>query len=143
MTTIRSILVATDFGDPARQAIAVGRGLAKALGAQLALVHVYSELSPWRERRHSTPSEARREAESELEREVLGIRHTGGHVESILETGEPWERIIAVAEARNADLIVMGTHHRRGLSRLMLGSVAEKVLRASPIPVLTTEADVA
>ena len=51
--------------------------------------------------------------------------------------GVEWEQILEVVKARNADLIVMGTHGRRGLSRLFLGSVAEKVVRISPVPVLT------
>ncbi len=59
------------------------------------------------------------------------------NIEPLLASGPPWEQILQVAKERGADLIVMGTHGRRGLSHALLGSVAEKVVRISPIPVLT------
>ena len=49
----------------------------------------------------------------------------------------PWEEILATIEAVGADLVIMGTHGRRGVPRLLLGSVAEKIVRTSPVPVLT------
>lgn len=56
---------------------------------------------------------------------------------SVLRRGRPWEEILAAAADVEADLIVIGTHGRRGLSRALLGSVAEKVVRVSPVPVMT------
>ena len=63
--------------------------------------------------------------------------------ESAHVCGELWRAILEIATERDVDLIVMGTHGRRGLSRLFLGSIAEKVVRLSPVPVLTvsTEAE--
>jgi nucleotide-binding universal stress UspA family protein len=55
----------------------------------------------------------------------------------VLAHGEPWKQILEIAKERMADIIVMGTHGRRGLSRVFLGSVAEKVVRLSPVPVMT------
>ncbi len=52
----------------------------------------------------------------------------------------PWEEVLNAAKELNADLIVMGTHGRRGLERALLGSVAEKVVRMARIPVLTVHA---
>jgi nucleotide-binding universal stress UspA family protein len=69
----------------------------------------------------------------------LAVSHkdAGIPIETHLTEGLPHERIIAVAEEVGAELIVMGTHGRTGLAHLLVGSVAERVVRASPIPVLT------
>ena len=61
-------------------------------------------------------------------------------VETHLEEGHPAQVILERAKAWQVDLIVMGTHGRRGLNRLLLGSIAEEVVRCSPIPVLTVRA---
>ena len=58
--------------------------------------------------------------------------------ETLVISGDPAERVLETARGLNADLIVMGTHGRKGLGHLVLGSVAERVVRESPIPVLTT-----
>lgn len=58
----------------------------------------------------------------------------------LLACGEPWREILEAARERGADFIVMGTHGRRGLTRVLLGSVAEKVVRLSPVPVVTVPA---
>jgi hypothetical protein len=78
-----------------------------------------------------------RAAKKELETFVGRAKERYGPVEGRLACGEPWIRILEAAESCEADLIVMGTHGRRGVSRTLLGSVAEKVLRLSSIPVLT------
>ena len=59
---------------------------------------------------------------------------------NLLRAGVPWEEVIGAASQVKADLIIMGTHGRRGLDRALLGSVAEKVVRMSTIPVLTVHA---
>ena len=61
--------------------------------------------------------------------------------ETLVISGDPAERVIETARSLAADLIVMGTHGHRGLSRLVLGSVAERVVRESPVPVLTVHAN--
>jgi nucleotide-binding universal stress UspA family protein len=63
------------------------------------------------------------------------------NIESMLVTGETWRRILDVVKDRGVDLVVMGTHGRRGVSRVLLGSVAEKVVRLSPVPVVTVPAE--
>jgi nucleotide-binding universal stress UspA family protein len=63
-------------------------------------------------------------------------------VSAAIDQEEPWRAILARAEAGRADLIVMGTHGRRGLPRALLGSVAEKVVRTAGCPVLTVRAEV-
>jgi universal stress protein A len=59
----------------------------------------------------------------------------------MLRSGAPWQQTLEVAREIGADLIVMGTHGRSGLAHAFLGSVAEKVVRMSPIPVLTLRAE--
>jgi nucleotide-binding universal stress UspA family protein len=61
----------------------------------------------------------------------------GVEVATALRHGTPWSEINALAKEMNADLVVMGTHGRRGVARALLGSVAEKVVRTAPCPVLT------
>ena len=63
--------------------------------------------------------------------------------ETLVISGDPAERVLETARGLAADLIVMGTHGRKGLSRLVLGSVAERVVRESPVPVLTVRATAA
>jgi len=62
------------------------------------------------------------------------------NAESKLRTGPPWQGIIEAIEELKPDLVVMGTHGRRGFVRAVLGSVAEKLVRLSPVPVLTVHA---
>lgn len=69
----------------------------------------------------------------ELEKHLIGVRH-----QVMVVTGDAAPEIVAAARAMNADLIVMGTHGRHGIARAVLGSVAERVTREAPCPVLTT-----
>jgi nucleotide-binding universal stress UspA family protein len=61
----------------------------------------------------------------------------GVRVRTVLADGTPFDRIVRIARAEKAGLIVMGTHGRTGLGRFFLGSVAERVVATSPVPVLT------
>jgi nucleotide-binding universal stress UspA family protein len=83
----------------------------------------------------------REETQRELERAVAPFRARGVAIETRLGDGEPSAEIQTAAEALQADLIVMGTHGYGGFKRLLLGSVAEKMLRRAPCPVLTVGAD--
>jgi nucleotide-binding universal stress UspA family protein len=135
MNAIRHILVPTDFAEPAARALELAIELASAFGAQITLLHVVPEL-PFVERAEWDkivgPGPAR---ELERAREASKARHAAS--DGVLLFGVPWEQIVSTATERGADLIVMGTHGRRGLPRAILGSVAEKVVRLSPVPVLT------
>ncbi|MGH7329756.1 MAG: universal stress protein, partial [Polyangiaceae bacterium] len=64
-------------------------------------------------------------------------------ITTLLRNGDPHDCILRVAQELGADLIIMGTHGRHGVSHLLLGSLAESVLRSSPVPVLTVHAAVA
>ncbi len=78
-----------------------------------------------------------RQARGGLEGLVAGLGQAGPKTEIEVEHGGAADRILAVAEARGADLIVVGTHGRTGLNRVLLGSVADRVIRSAACPVVT------
>ncbi|MCA9521381.1 MAG: universal stress protein, partial [Myxococcales bacterium] len=80
---------------------------------------------------------ARAQAEEELEGVLTRVPETKVAVNRRLANGRPHKKIIEIIEGEAFDLVVMGTHGRTGLTHLILGSVAEKVIRRSPVPVLT------
>jgi nucleotide-binding universal stress UspA family protein len=76
-------------------------------------------------------------ARTSTERLLKQARAAGVTATSVIVTGAPADRIVRAARSRRADLVVMGTHGRSGLSRLLLGGVASRVIATSPCPVLT------
>ena len=116
-----------------RRAVERGEELARRLGAELVLLHVAGV--PVAGSRTATSAHAG--AERELEATVEEVVHHGVKARSLLREGAPDEEIIAAAAAERASLIVVGTHGRTGLAHVLLGSVAERVVRAAPCPVLT------
>jgi universal stress protein A len=136
------MLVPVDFSANAERALDYACELAAKLGATVRLVHAFA----------SPPSGLRVAlTEDTLEnlvkehREALGRlaearRGTASFGEPIVEVGDPRDAIVATAEKLGADLIVMGTQGRRGLSRVMMGSVAEDVIRQAACPVLAVRA---
>jgi nucleotide-binding universal stress UspA family protein len=75
-----------------------------------------------------------------LDEALSALRDRVPRLEGILRMGVPWEEILKAIAETHADLVVMGTHGRRGISHALIGSVAEKVVRASPVPVLSVHA---
>ena len=134
--TIRRVLAATDFGEPARHAAHLGAELAASFDAGLTLLHAY-EVPALLSDAASREAIAR-QARLALDATVADVQKVLPSADGELGNGDPREVILEAARARNADLIVMGTRARRGLSRLLLGSVAEAIVRTSPVPVLTT-----
>ena len=139
--TIRHILVPHDFSDTAERALAYGVALAEKFGARLTVLHAYEVPA------YAYPdafiasfdfsSEIERAAASSLEDIKARMIHANANVVLSLRRGVPWVEITSAASETKADLIVMGTHGRRGIARALLGSVAEKVVRTAPCPVLT------
>jgi nucleotide-binding universal stress UspA family protein len=136
------ILVPTDFSAGSERAWAVARQLAGRLGAELILFHVVVEAPLFSEgpftMRHarSVFSKAREWADTTLGEWTAAATASGLRARSIVGTGAPHEAIIATAALEHADLIVVGTQGRSGLDRALLGSVAERVIRLAPCPVL-------
>ena len=139
---IDSILVPTDGSDGAKPGIRHGIGLAADVGADLHTLSVVDsvEINPSLSRveDESDPKglfEARATRAADAVEE-LAQSHLDGPVTTAVEWGRPFRSITEYATANDIDLIVMGTHGRSGLKRLVLGSVAEKVLRTTSVPVM-------
>jgi universal stress protein A len=140
---IKRILVPVDFSDDSRNALAYARDFAKPLGAELSLLHVVEPIY------YATPAdmyvaspnvamlldEQRRLATKHLQRIAADLKKKGQRVRAAVKTGAPSQVIID--STRGADLIIMGTHGRTGLVHMLMGSVAEKVVRGANCPVLT------
>ena len=141
MRKIKKILAPTDFSESAREAVSYAVELASTFGAQLTLFHAYqtpayllpegsilagSDLIVDIMNRASEALEA---AKKELEGKVP--------VDTLLVEGLPFVQIVTAAQEGGYDLIVMGTHGRTGLRHVLLGSVAERVVRRAECPVLT------
>jgi nucleotide-binding universal stress UspA family protein len=140
---IRQILAPTDFSEFSKQAIESAFALAQTFGAKLLLLHVI-EL-PAYPVEGIVPStmgttlidDLQRQASLDLAQVLREPPKATVEVSRQVVVGIPYRKIVEVAEAAKADLIVMATHGRTGLSHLVVGSVAERVVRTAPCPVLT------
>ncbi|HEX3726114.1 MAG TPA: universal stress protein [Pirellulales bacterium] len=143
MISIQRILVPTDFSEPSLAALKYGRAFAESFGATLRLLHVIEDsLVSWPDEGAGivTPMTTFEEIESEVRRRLesslspddrLGIK-----VELITARGAASNEIVAYALNEQIDLVIMGTHGRKPAAHLLMGSVAEKVVRKAPCPVL-------
>ena len=135
------ILLASDFGDSSRQALDLALQIAEKFGSELILVHCWEPPNYSYAAGLYLPVDViapiEHAARTHLEEATIELKQRFPAATSLLRAGAPWEELLAAASEVKADLIVMGTHGRRGLERALLGSVAEKVVRLSPIPVLT------
>lgn len=138
MSQVRSILVPTDFSAVGEHAVGYAYELAKTLEADIHLLHVCEPVVDVGvvSLELSSMDQVERHAREKLE-QTRSIRSASGlSVTCLVEVGHAATEIIRAAERLHADLVVMGTHGRRGLRRALLGSVAESVLRSAPCPVL-------
>jgi nucleotide-binding universal stress UspA family protein len=133
MSTPSHILAATDFSDASEQAVEYAVQLAKALGARLTLVHVFDEPFPYQV---PVAPEYTADLRARLEARCAELRASGCPARAVVRKGVPWSEVVSAASAEGADLIVVGTHGRRGLPRWLLGSVAERIVRLAPVPVV-------
>jgi len=138
------IVVATDFSDSSREALELALPFAEKCGSELTLVHCWEAPSYSYAAGLYLPLDViapiERAAVARLEEATARLKERYPAAKSLLRAGVPWEEVIGAASQVKADLIIMGTHGRRGLDRALLGSVAEKVVRMSTIPVLTVHA---
>ena len=141
MLVINRILCSVDFSTPSARALEYALALAERLGAQVDVVHAYEppayavadgtvELPPYPQ---EGLAKRLRERLEQFVKEKAEAPTTTVH----LAEGVPYLQIVKVAKQQQADLIVIGSHGRTGLSHMMLGSVAERVVRTSEVPVLT------
>jgi nucleotide-binding universal stress UspA family protein len=132
------ILVPTDFEQASRDALDLAKRLAGSLGATIVLAHVAPILPymyPGLDPTLVQPFGEEVAAAAKRALEQLGIQ--AGGIKTVLRQGDAATEILDLANELGASMIAMGTHGRRGLAHLLLGSVAEKVVRQASIPVLT------
>ena len=145
MTMFHKILVPIDFSDHSKAALESAIQLAKTFGAELCLLHCYA-INPGGVYPYgvSLPptyfDEVRDAASQKLDGWLEKVTAEGVRARPLLSSVCPSEEIPLMAEELGSDLIVMGTRGLSGFKHLMLGSVAERTLRAAPCPVLTVRA---
>jgi universal stress protein A len=148
---IRSILVPVDFSAHSDRAVAYAAHLAKQLNASIELLHVVNDpvlAGAWGTEVYVPDltdllAALRTDAETRLAITITSLRRQGLAASSVVRPGIAERTILEHVTAGRFDLIVMGSHGRTGLSHVLLGSVAERVLRHSPCPVLTVSATAA
>ena len=134
----KRILCPVDFDDNAANAIKEAGALARLMKATVCLLHVVwinplaTEGFVLGELQESQSKHARTKVAEMANRDLAGVDY-----EINVKIGDPGETVLATEKELNADLVVMATHGRHGLTRLVLGSVAEKIVRESTVPVLT------
>jgi len=142
---IETILVATDFSDAASKAIDTAVEFAKKFEAQLVIVHAYRVeipmASPMMAGAYVLPQgffeQIGNHAKAHIEATAKEIEGRGVSVIGVAIEQSPAEAIVEEAKSRPADLIVMGTRGLTGLKHVALGSIADRVVRTAPCPVLT------
>jgi nucleotide-binding universal stress UspA family protein len=139
----QNILIPTDGSDYSLRAAEYGISIAKMLGAQITVVYVLDEVVLEQISRTNEREEVERELKNDGQRYinyVLGLAEKEGvKAASIIAKGRPFEQIVHVAKGLKMDLIVMGTYGLRGSDRILIGSVAERVIEYSLCPVLVVK----
>ncbi len=142
MSLPKIILVPTDFGEPSEAALDTAIAYAKVFGSEIVLMHAYeipivgfpdgavvatAELT----------SRLLEGAQAGLDRQIQSRQGHGVTIRGMIKQGDAYRMVNEAAEEVGAGLIALGTHGRKGLSRALIGSVAEKVVRTARVPVLT------
>jgi nucleotide-binding universal stress UspA family protein len=148
MMEVRHILSPTDFSEFSKKAIDYAFGLAQQFGAKLSLLHVI-EVPAFPIEGFVPPGpgtrlleDLERQARLDLARLLPQAAEEKVDITRLVVEGTPYRKIVETAEAEEVDFIVMATHGRTGLSHMLIGSVAERVVRIAPCPVLTLRPDV-
>lgn len=144
MINIANVLVATDFGDASASALAYGREFARTFGARLHVLHVVENPMIWvgPEAAGVDLVQMQRDleaaAQKQFDRLITEEDRQQLRAVTVIRTGRaPALEIASQARLAGIDIIIMGTHGRSAVSHMLMGSVAEKVVRIAPCPVLT------
>ena len=143
MILLKRILVPTDFSEPSQAALRYARALAEAFKAEMTILHVledpflYAPVSEGYVPPANFYEDMRRAAEERLSELLAGDQQQELPVTRIIRQGDPFVEIVRYAKESESDLIVVGTHGRGAIAHILLGSVAERVVRKAPCPVLT------
>lgn len=143
MIQLNRILTATDFSEHSQVALKYSAAFAKAFGAEVILCHVLekpdflSQFPPVSEM-YVPPNFAElHEKQARIQCEQVLAAEGLSHFRVVLRHGNPHVEIVRAAREENADLVIVGTHGRGPVAHILLGSVAERVVRSAPCPVLT------
>lgn len=141
MANLKELYCPVDFSEASLKAARYAVEMAKALGANVTLLHVYH--LPGHEARMDAPrsvaqlsDDVRKAIDDDFRTLTAQLEPAGVKVKTALEVGTPYEKIVQVAEQARADLIVIGAMGQSRITRLLLGNVAERVVRTSKVPVL-------
>jgi len=143
MIRLNNVLVATDFSKTSEAALEYGRELARTFGAKLLVLHVADNIATrYGFEGAALPVEMQVEYEEAVKTRLGSVLDEADRRELRAETAmrtsnSPADAIVHYAKEAGVDVIVMGTHGRRAFARMLLGSVAERVVRLAPCPVLT------
>jgi nucleotide-binding universal stress UspA family protein len=142
MKSITTILHPTDFSDPAQGSFQLACALASDMKARLIAFHVVPPIAAYMDDLidYTSPDHELKTWEKLRRLQQTAEEGYGLDIDIDLSEGEPATEILKVARDRHCDLIVMGTHGRTGLRHLLMGSIAEKVVRKADCPVLTARA---
>jgi len=135
----KKILFATDFSPASDAALQYATSLARDSGAVLLIVHIQELPTPYAAGEMMMPTSEFPNPEIRHMLEAVVPADKSVRCEHELTVGSPAENIVAIAEDQGVDLIVIGTHGRTGLKRVLMGSVAEAVMRLAGCPVLTVK----
>ena len=144
MRQYQRILCPVDFSSYSKAALEEGASLAKSMGAELSVLHAYQNpayvlpMSGYVGPTADMLNKIREQLAAELEALAAPYRKQGIKTETLVLEGVPYKSIVDHAAEWHADLIVMDTHGRTGISHALTGSVAERVVRLAPCPVLIT-----
>lgn len=143
MITLKNILVATDFSEPAEVATDYGQDLARAYGATLHVMHVIEDMLAFYapELGFALPA-IEQNIEAAVQRDLAAMHPPGddSFKTVVVRAANVSHAITQYATGNAIDLIIVGTHGRGAVSRMLMGSVAERVVRTAPCPVLTVHA---
>lgn len=144
MKRIRRVLYASDFSAASRRALSTALSITKSLDAKLTILYALAPVVPMVPDRYidavtldQLDKQARQWSARQLNRLANDAKKAGVRATTLLRDGDPVDQIVRAARSTRADLIVVGTHGRRGLPKFFLGSVAERVVATAPCPVLT------
>lgn len=148
MIALKHVLVPTDFSETSDVALKYGKAFAAAFGATLHVVHVIEEPygQPWAVEAYgfslaALQDEWIKEAKGRMEKILSDEERASLKAVTTTVLGHPVMEILRYAKDNNIDLIVMGTHGRGPLGHVVMGSVAERLVRKSPCPVLTVRSE--
>jgi universal stress protein A len=139
MAILKRILAPTDFSDLSANGVRYACQLAKDTGAEVIIFNV--DVLDESNRVEKREMEAHKKQLGDFVAEKVADRSAGLSMRQLVDAGQPFGAIVDCAEKEGVDLIVMSSHGRSGLSRMLIGSVTDKLLRAAPCPVLVVPAE--